>query len=148
MKARLFRIGGVAMFALLSVYYVVNYDQLPPHSPQKVLRIISDLPVPRSSTVLEYTDLGFWTLSPTIQVRVRVEISEANLQRVLAAAHKKGYGSLPVPTDSARTTILHEFMNPSLTGLYLAEISSSGRRFTVIVVDSAKRQVLALKSSG
>lgn len=150
MQARLFRIvmAVVAGVASLIAYYVVTYDEWPPHSPQKVLRLISGLPVPRSSTVLESFDMGFWTLSPTIEVRVRVEVAESKLQGVLAAARDMGYESLPVPADSARTTILREFMDPTLAGLYLAEISSTGRRFRVIVVDSARRQVLAMKSSG
>lgn len=86
------RIAYLLLLLLIvgAIGYVLFSDHLPPRTPIKVARLISDLPIPKNSRVVEFDE--YW-ISPNGdgEAFIVIELAPHEASRLAAQAQSQGY---------------------------------------------------------
>lgn len=142
MKKLKFFIPIIVIF-LLAGLYLIYKDHLPPRSPYKIARIVSQLKIPNSSELIHFEE-SWNSFQGDGFSYIELSISESTCQKLVEDIAEKKYLQLPIKesdrasiTDSNLYTFLKKFPE---TGFYRLEQPNSSR-FDLIVLDTSSKRI-------
>jgi hypothetical protein len=105
----------IIVIGLLVSLYFIYKDHLPPRSPYKVARIVSELKIPKSSELIRFEE-NWNSFQGDGYSFIELSISESVYQKIEKVVLNKGYIKLPIKeavkksiTDSNLYVYLKEF---------------------------------------
>jgi len=141
------RRGMLIVLCLLAVGMSVlawrNADRLPPRRPYKIARVISGLPIPRDSRVLEFRDT--WSgIDGDGDVRLVVQFTAMQFEEIARSANGRGYRNLDSGGPDRR--VIAALVGPPVHGLYRLSGSLTDD-YELVVLDSGTDRMYVLAAS-
>lgn len=117
-----------------------NADRLPPRRPYKVARVVSGLPVPRDSRVLEFRD-QWGGMTGDGEVKLVLQLTPAQFERVRGPAGARGYRELG--SGGADRQVVASLVGQPVTGMYRLS-GSADADYELVVLDPGTRRMYVL----
>ena len=126
---------------LLGIAYLTYSDSFPPRTGLKVARLVSGLKIPKE---IEFEILeDEWAFNGDGTTFVKAKLTDKQLRELIDQATQKKYKALPIQVPSSDVLLPIDIIKGK-HGYYLLDVAKDDPRdYTLSVIDSVKKEMIA-----